>query len=194
MVARRSNHPRHDHRALRRRTRAHRRIRRCRGSPVRRRDSRGWPRSGSTPRTWRARTAFARGSSGRDRRHAGRAVWVKVRHVVPDRGFAGSLPFSTYLTQVWGDTSCIDAGDGFRLTRGWTIAWCGWQSDVRRDSGGMGFAAPEATRGGRPIEGQLRIEMRADTGFADHPLSDSSLMFTFENYPTADVVDQTAVL
>ena len=118
----------------------------------------------------------------------------KLIYVVPNRGFTGSLPFSVDLTQAWGDTGRIDAGDGFVLSRGWTIAWCGWQWDVRRDLGGMGFAAPEATRDGKPIEGQLRVEMRADTAYADHSLSDSSLMFTFENYPTADIDDPSAVL
>jgi len=118
----------------------------------------------------------------------------KLIYVVPNRGLIGSVPFSTDITQAWGDTTQIDAGDGFLLTRGWTIAWCGWQWDVRRDLGGMGFAAPEATRDGKPIEGQLRVEMRADARFPDHALSDSSLMFLFENYPTADVDDATAVL
>jgi hypothetical protein len=127
----------------------------------------------------------------RPARHHGRR---KLLYVVPNRGFTGSLPFSVDLTQAWGDTSRIDPGDGFLLAREWTIAWCGWQWDVRRDLGGMGFTAPEATVGGRPIDGQLRVEMRADAPFADHSLSDSGMMFTFENYPTADLHDQTAVL
>ncbi|MEO8691931.1 MAG: alpha/beta hydrolase domain-containing protein [Acidimicrobiales bacterium] len=118
----------------------------------------------------------------------------KLIYVVPNRGLTGSLPFSANLTQAWGDLTHIDAGDGFLLTRGWTIAWCGWQWDVRREVGGMGFTAPEATRDGKAIEGQLRVEMRSDAPFADHPLSDSSLMFNFENYPTADIDDETAVL
>ena len=118
----------------------------------------------------------------------------KLLYVVPNRGLTGSLPFSTDLTQAWGDLSHIDAGDGFLLTRGWTVAWCGWQWDVRRDAGGMGFAAPEVTRDGKSLEGQLRVEMRSDTPYADHALSDSSLMFNFENYPTVDVDDATAVL
>jgi hypothetical protein len=127
----------------------------------------------------------------RPARHHGRR---KLIYVVPNRGFTGSLPFSVDLTQAWGDSSRIDPGDGFLLDREWTIAWCGWQWDVRRDLGGMGFAAPEATKNGHPLVGQLRVEMRADTAYADHSLSDSSLMFTFENYPTADLHDPTAVL
>ena len=118
----------------------------------------------------------------------------KLIYVVPNRGLTGSLPFSSDLTQTWGDTTLIDAGDGFLLSRGWTIAWCGWQWDVHRDQGGMGFAAPEATRQGKPVEGQLRVEMRSDAPFPDHALSDSSLIFTFESYPTADIDDATAAL
>ena len=117
----------------------------------------------------------------------------KLIYVVPNRGFTGSLPFSADLTLGW-DTGRIEAGDGFLLTRGWTIAWCGWQWDVRRDLGGMGFTAPEVTRQGKPLEGQVRVEMRADTAYADHVLSDSSLMFNFEPYPTVDIDDPTAVL
>ena len=118
----------------------------------------------------------------------------KLIYVVPNRGFTGSVPLQHRPHSSVGRYDHIDAGDGFLLTRGWTIAWCGWQWDVRRDLGGMGFAAPEATRQGEPIEGQLRVEMRADARFPDHALSDSSLMFLFENYPTADIDDATAVL
>ena len=109
--------------------------------------------------------------------------------LVPNRGLLGGVPFSADLPLAWGPSDTVEAGDGFLLERGWTIAWCGWQWDVLPGSG-IGLRAPVA-----PVApGWMRVEFRPDAVQEDHPLSDSSLIFRFADYPTADVNDPDAVL
>src|SRR5262245_59345979 len=55
----------------------------------------------------------------------------RLLFVVPNRGMPGGLPFSTG-TSLIASPIALDAGDGFALRRGWSIAWCGWQWDVPR--------------------------------------------------------------
>jgi alpha/beta hydrolase family protein len=110
--------------------------------------------------------------------------------VVPNRGMTGGVPFSLDAPLAWGPSETVHPGDGFLLEQGWTIAWCGWQWDVLRDEGWLGLGAPVAE-----VEpGWLRVEFRPDTAQADHALGDSSELFRFADYPTADVDDPDAVL
>ena len=52
-------------------------------------------------------------------------------------------------------TDEIDAGDGFLMQRGWSVAMCGWQWDVERQPGLIGLEAPQALGpDGRPIQGR----------------------------------------
>jgi hypothetical protein len=115
----------------------------------------------------------------------------KVLLVVPNRGMLGGIPFSLDIAATaLAPTEDPDPGDGFLLDRGWTIAWCGWQWDVLRDQGWLGLNAPLA--GVEP--GWMRVEFRPDVELPDHRLSDSSVMFQFKDYPTADRGDQQASL
>jgi len=47
-------------------------------------------------------------------------------------------------------------GDEWLLRQGYTLVAVGWQFDVNRPSGLIGFAPPVATDGGQPIEGWVR--------------------------------------
>ncbi|MBO0880266.1 MAG: hypothetical protein J2P17_07915 [Mycobacterium sp.] len=99
---------------------------------------------------------------------------------VPNRGMVAGFTFGM-------------GGDALLLDRGWTIAWCGWQWDVIRGSGGLGLDAPYSD----VAPGWMRMEWRADTPSADHSLSDSlpGLDFLrFADYPTVDVGDPDAML
>ena len=108
-------------------------------------------------------------------------------HVVPNRGLLGAVPFSADLSAAFGaDPLAVDAGDGFVLQRGWSVAWCGWQWDIQS---GMGLQAPDAG-----IAGQIRIDIRNDQPITHAPLGDAMLIFSFARYPTVDVDDHTAVL
>jgi hypothetical protein len=125
-------------------------------------------------------------------RPAGGAGARRLLFVVANRGNLGGVPLGS-RPAAWGSSE-IDPGDGLVLRRGWTVAWCGWQWDVLRQRGGLGLSAPQALDGGAPIAGQLRVEIHSAVRLADHALSDSSPLFAFADYPTADVDDPTAVL
>ena len=115
----------------------------------------------------------------------GRALFV-----VPNRGMLGGIPFSLDAAPAPGPTEDPDPGDGFLLDAGWTIAWCGWQWDVLRQNGWLGLDAPRAD-----VEpGWMRVEFRPDAEQAHHPLSDSSPLFQFSDYPAADRHDPEARL
>lgn len=105
----------------------------------------------------------------------------KLLFVVANRGFLGGVPFSLDAPMAFGPTEDLHPGDGYLLEQGWTIAWCGWQWDVLRGPGVVGLSAPLAD-----VEpGWMRIEFRPDQAQDDHPLSDSSVLFRFADYPAA---------
>lgn len=83
-------------------------------------------------------------------------------------------------------------GEAALLAEGWSIAWCGWQWDVRPGPGLVALAAPEATDNGVPVGVQVRIEILTDAAVADHPLADGT--GAFRRYPAADVADRDATL
>lgn len=110
----------------------------------------------------------------------------KLLFVVPNRGVPTLAPWLK---------------NGFLLDRGYTIASCGWQWDTQRGSGILGISAPQAD----VPPGFMRLEWRSDSTSGDHPLSftvpeidalpaGAEAMFTFTDYPTADVDDPDAVL
>lgn len=114
----------------------------------------------------------------------------RLLFVVANRGLVGDLPFSLGVPFTWEPAGPPQAGDGFLLEQGWTIAWCGWQWDVHRGEGGIGLTAPWA----QVEPGPLRVEFRPDAVLEEHDLSDSMLVFRFADLPTADVGDPDAVL
>jgi hypothetical protein len=88
------------------------------------------------------------------------------------------------------------AGDGFLMRRGWSTLWVGWQWDVPRGRlpGFVGLQAPVALRDGRPIAGQVCVEVVVYVPTASVPLCDALGMLAFEPYRAADVEEAGAVL
>ncbi len=117
----------------------------------------------------------------------------RLLFVVANRGLLGGVPFSADAPLQFGPCEQLHPGDGHLLEQGWTIAWCGWQWDVHREPGVVGLAAP-VVDAAEVDPGWMRIEFRPDVDQPDHPLSDSMMMFSFTDYPTADVDDPEAVL
>jgi Alpha/beta hydrolase domain len=117
----------------------------------------------------------------------------KLLFVVANRGLPGGVPFSVDAPLQFPPSEHLHPGDGHLLKQGWTIAWCGWQWDVIRGPGIVGLQAPvvDAEDVG---PGWMRVEFRPDADQPDHPLSDSMLIFSFTDYPTADIDDPDAVL
>jgi hypothetical protein len=87
-------------------------------------------------------------------------------------------------------TEEIDAGDGFLMHRGWTLAWCGWQWDVVRSPALMGLEAPQALHNGKPVEGQVLVQFQPVARISDHPLCDR----VHRPYTAANVNQEDAVL
>ncbi len=59
--------------------------------------------------------------------------------------------------------SVADAGNGFFLRDGWTLAWTGWDPDAPKTGGGMSIRVPAATDGGAPIVRRIRDEFQSGT-------------------------------
>jgi hypothetical protein len=116
----------------------------------------------------------------------------RLCYVVNNRGKSAAVPFSVGTGPV--AATEIDPGDGYLLERGWTIAWCGWQWDMLDEPGLLGLRAPEATIDGRSINGQVRVDFRADVPIRDHPLADTGALYAFQPYPAADLNQPDAVL
>lgn len=120
--------------------------------------------------------------------------------VVANRGRFQAVPFSRGIPWYDPAQETIEAGDGFLLRHGWTIAWCGWQWDVISGPASLGLRAPEAfetpTAGGpgRPIEGDVRVDFTSEVPIPDHALGDSGPQFSFHSYTAADVDQPDAVL
>src|SRR5487761_2379817 len=112
--------------------------------------------------------------------------------VVNNRGRTSAVPFSSDIKPV--PATEIDAGDGYLLERGWTIAWCGWQWDMLEQPGLLGIRVPEAKIDGKSIPGQVRVDFRADSPIRDHALADVGALYAFQPYPAADLDQQDAEL
>src|SRR6266545_4318088 len=53
-----------------------------------------------------------------------------------------------------------DPGDGFLFRHGWSVASIGWQWDVIRNGGLLGFDAPPVLEDGLPVTGQNLVTLR----------------------------------
>ncbi len=87
----------------------------------------------------------------------------------------------------------IRPGNGFLMRHGFTVAWCGWQWDVPRGTPGlMGIDAPMALEGGRPIAGEVCVEIVTNAPAASWPLRDALGVVPFRSYAAADVNESGA--
>ena len=65
-----------------------------------------------------------------------------------------------------------EAGNGFLMRRGYSVAWIAWQGDLLAGDGRMLLDLPVATDKGKPITGLVRVEYIADQhGVTTMPLS-----------------------
>src|SRR3984893_12899941 len=123
---------------------------------------------------------------------------------IVNRGLRVGVPFNRYASRLptLPPTDGIDAGDGFLMKRGWTVAMCGWQWDVERQPGLMGLEAPQALGAdGRPLQGRIAIAFQPNTAHAHHLLAHWPLhpapgqqALGGRPYPAADVNDSSAEL
>ncbi len=107
---------------------------------------------------------------------------------VANRGNKIAMSFLNGAITSLAPSDEIRPGNGFLMRHGFTVAWCGWQWDVPRGTPGLvGLDAPMAVEDGRPIPGQVCVEIVTNEGAARWPLRDALGVVPFQAYPAADV-------
>ena len=85
-----------------------------------------------------------------------------------------------------------DAGNGFLMRRGYSIAWIAWQGDLLPGDGRMVMDLPVATDHGKPLTGLVRVEYIADQhGVTTLPLSG---WISTRSHPTVSLDTRKATL
>jgi hypothetical protein len=75
---------------------------------------------------------------------------------IPNRGGKGALSMLNRAVSSLDPETSADFGDGFLMDRGFTVAWVGWQWDVRPEPNRLRLLAPIASDNGKPISGLVR--------------------------------------
>ncbi|HXY41183.1 MAG TPA: alpha/beta hydrolase domain-containing protein [Vicinamibacteria bacterium] len=89
---------------------------------------------------------------------------------IPNRGGKAILAMVNQAASSLDPESAADLGDGFLMRNGFTVAWVGWQWDVRDEPHLMRLFAPVATDHGRPIRGLLRDDFTPTARSTEVPL------------------------
>ncbi len=88
----------------------------------------------------------------------------------PNRGGKAILALMNRAKVSTDPTTAEEIGDGFLMRRGATVAWVGWQWDVRDYPGRLRLEAPAARENGKPIAGLVRADFVVDQPAPSHPL------------------------
>lgn len=92
---------------------------------------------------------------------------------VVNRGRKRALTYFNSAPSANDPEAPLEAGNGFLMRQGYTIVWCGWQSDVPPLPGLMGLQAPEALGpDGKPLVGKILSQFQADEGVSMFYLAD----------------------
>ena len=76
----------------------------------------------------------------------------------------------------------LNAGNGFLMSHGYTVVFCGWQSDVPASEHLLGLDGPEAYKGGRKLTGNVLNQYQSNEMVSMFPLAD-------REHDTLDAVD-----
>jgi hypothetical protein len=109
---------------------------------------------------------------------------------VPNRGNRLALAAFNRVPRPINPAAPTDAGDGFLMHHGYTVAWCGWQHDVPAVDGLMRITVPEAQESGRPISGRLLVSFQPSAPSQVQLLADRA----HRPYPSNDPSDPGAIL
>jgi hypothetical protein len=106
---------------------------------------------------------------------------------IPNRGGKGMLRIINRGSASTDPSSEAEVGDGFLMRQGFTLAWLGWQFDVRPERGLMRLEAPIARGADGPLKGLVRADFVVPAKVADHPLGHwISGRIGGKSYPVAD--------
>ncbi len=101
----------------------------------------------------------------------------------PNRGGKRIVAFLNDAPQNNDPTTLEDAGNGFLMRQGYTIAWCGWQGDLIPQENWLVAGVSVASRDGKEIIRRVRTEIVVDEkGVKSQPLSGDERV---KSYPTA---------
>jgi hypothetical protein len=96
----------------------------------------------------------------------------KIFYDAPNRGGKRILAFLNDGPQSNDPATVEDAGNGFLMRQGYTIAWCGWQGDLVPVKNWLVLSVPVATEAGKEIARPTRTEIVVDEqGIKCQPLS-----------------------
>ena len=85
----------------------------------------------------------------------------------------------------------LQAGNGFLMRHGFTVAWCGWQHDAPEAPGTLRLYAPEAQNpDGSPISGQLVVTFVPNAPIQEQFISDRN----HRPYPANNLEDWASVM
>ena len=121
---------------------------------------------------------------------------------VVNRGRKTVLGFNS-APRAMDPSAPLDPGNGFLMREGYTIVWCGWQSDVPDDPYLIGLDAPQALGpDGGPLTGQIlhqfqcneptNVFLLADRTHNPHPPADSNdtgASMTVRDHPNGPATD-----
>ena len=90
----------------------------------------------------------------------------------PNRGGKRIVAFLNDAPQSNDPSTLEDAGNGFLMRPGYTIAWCGWQGDLMPQKNWLAAGVPVAMTAGKEIIRRVRAEIVVDEkGITSQPLS-----------------------
>ncbi len=101
---------------------------------------------------------------------------------VSNRGRKGMLGFFNFAEGSLDPQSAAHFGDGFLLTRGYTLLWLGWQWDPPRQENLLHVFPAVAKGAGAPVRGLVRGDFVVTDRAFDHSLADRD----HTAYPVAD--------
>ncbi|MDA0269525.1 MAG: alpha/beta hydrolase domain-containing protein [Chloroflexi bacterium] len=120
-------------------------------------------------------------------REAGRGNGALIVDVV-NRGRPRAIPMLNRVGPA--RPQDLAPGDGFLFRHGFSVASIGWQWDVYREDGLLGFDAPLALSEGKPVTGQSIVEIRPNTRERTFPLANRG----HRPYPAVDLQEPAARL
>ncbi len=86
-----------------------------------------------------------------------------------------------------------DAGNGFLMEQGYSVLWCGWNTDVVEGDGHLLVGVPIARDGDRPINGKVHVEICRDERVFSQPFYYSPWGISTA-YPPVNADHRTATL
>jgi hypothetical protein len=105
----------------------------------------------------------------------------KIFFDAPNRGGKRIVAFLNDAPQSNDPTALEDAGNGFLMSQGYAIVWCGWQGDLMPAKNWLVLNVPVATASGKEITRRTRTEIVVDEkGVKSQPLSGDNRVKSYE--------------